>query len=569
MTPSDRAAEPATPMGIAEDHAALHALARLVAQGVDPEEVFAAVADQAAEVLGADIAAIDRFDPEDIVTLVAVRGAAGDVPAIGSRTPTATTGNAARVRATGRPVRIDEYTEAYSSIGYRSGFRAAVSVPITVGGGLWGVMTVASTGEVARFPPGTEERLAAFTELAVLAIANAKARQDLALVAEEQAALRWIATLVARGAQPEPVSSAVAEELGRLFGADAAYVMLDERDGTVTAVGGWSREGLALPIAVGRRIPTTATGIAGTVLRTGMTARTESTTGSFDASPGSLAALLHDAGIVVAVASPLRVQDRSCGLVVMASRTAEAFPADVERQIEAFADLIAIAVVNAQARAEVAASRARVVASGDEARRQIGRDLHDGAQQQLVSLALDLRVAQDLVSPGCGELAEQLDSIVTRLNDAMEELRDFVRGIHPPALEYGGLEAALRALARRASVPVQLTVDVHDRLPKSLAANAYFIVAEALTNAAKHARASESQVEVRADDGVLRLAVSDDGVGGADPAGGSGLLGLRDRVEAVAGKMSVRSPRGEGTVLLVEMPLSAERVAEADGQAQS
>jgi signal transduction histidine kinase len=569
MTPSDSAAEPATPMGIAEDHAALHALARLVAQGVDPEEVFAAVADQAAEVLGADIAAIDRFDPDDIVTLVAVRGAAGDVPAIGSRTPTAATGNAARVRATGRPARIDEYTEEYSSIGYRSGFRAAVSVPITVGGGLWGVMTVASKGEVGRFPPGTEERLAAFTELAVLAIANAKARQDLAMVAEEQAALRWIATLVARGAQPEAVSPAVAEELGRLFGADAAYVLRDERDGTVTAVGEWTREALGLPIAAGRRIPTTATGLAERVLRTGVSARAESGTGSLDASPGSLAALLRDAGIVVAVASPLRVQDRSCGLVVMASRAADAFPADVERRLEAFADLVAIAVVNAQARAEVAASRARVVASGDEARRQIGRDLHDGAQQQLVSLALDLRVAQELVSPGCDELAEQLDSIVTRLNGAMEELRDFVRGIHPPALEYGGLEAALRALARRSPVPVELTVDVHDRLPKSLAANAYFIVAEALTNAAKHARATASQVEVRADDGVLRLAVSDDGVGGADPAGGSGLLGLRDRVEAVAGRMSVRSPRGEGTVVLVQMPLSAERVAEAGGEPPS
>jgi signal transduction histidine kinase len=173
------------------------------------------------------------------------------------------------------------------------------------------------------------------------------------------------------------------------------------------------------------------------------------------------------------------------------------------------------------------------------------------------------------VPPGCDELAEQLDSIVTQLNGAMEELRDFVRGIHPPALEYGGLEAALRALARRSPIPVELTVDVHDRLPKSLAANAYFIVAEALTNAAKHARASVSQVEVRADDGVLRLAISDDGVGGADPAGGSGLLGLRDRVEAVAGKMSVRSPRGEGTVLLVQMPLSAERVVEAGGQPQS
>jgi signal transduction histidine kinase len=565
MTPSDSAAEPATPMGIAEDHAALHALARLVALGVDPDEVFVAVADQAAEVLGADIAAIDRFDPDDMVTLVAVRGAAGDVPAIGSRTPTATTGNAARVRATGRPARIDEYTEAYSSIGYRSGFRAAVSVPITVGGGLWGVMTVASKGEVGRFPPGTEERLAAFTDLAVLAIANAKTRQDLAMVAEEQAALRWIATLVARGAQPEAVSSAVAEELGRLFGADAAYVMRDERDGTVTAVGGWSREGLGLPIAVGRRIPTAATGIAGRVLRTGISARAE----SFDASPGSLAALLRDADIAVAVASPLRVQDHTCGLVVMASRAADAFPADVERRLEAFADLVAIAVVNARARAEVAASRARVVASGDEARRQIGRDLHDGAQQRLVSLALDLRVAQDLVSPGCDELAEQLDSIVTQLNGAMEELRHFVRGIHPPALEYGGLEAALRALARRSPIPVELTVDVHDRLPKSLAANAYFIVAEALTNAAKHARASASQVEVRADDGVLRLAVSDDGVGGADPAGGSGLLGLRDRVEAVAGKMSVRSPRGEGTVLLVQMPLSAERATEAGGQPQS
>ncbi|HET9517876.1 MAG TPA: GAF domain-containing protein, partial [Actinoplanes sp.] len=471
---------------------------------------------------------------------------------------TASTGNTARVRATGRPARIDEYTESYSSLGYRSGFRAAVSVPIIVGGGLWGVMTVASKGRIARFPSGTEERLAAFTELAVLAIANAKARQDLAMAVEEQSALRRIATLVARGAKPETVSSAVAEELGRLFGADVAYVMRDDQDGEIVVVGAWCRDELAPQIAVGRRIATVATSIAGRTIESGLPVRTE----RFDAPPGTVSALLRDAGIKVAVAAPLRVEDRSCGLVIMGSCAVDGFPIGLERRIEAFADLVAIAVANTQARAEVAASRARVVASGDEARRQIGRNLHDGAQQRLVSLALDLRVTQHLVPPGCDELAQRLDSITTRLGDAMTELQDFVRYIHPPALERGGLVSALRVLAHRSPVPVGFTADIQEQLPESLAANAYFIVAEALTNAAKHAHASEVCVEVRVGDGVLRLVISDDGVGDANPAAGSGLLGLRDRVEAVGGKISIRSPHNEGTVLRVEVPLPVEPESE-------
>ena len=535
-----------------DDHAALHKLARLVAQGVTPEEVFVAVADQAAQILGADIAAIDRYDPDDVVTLVAVQGATGDAPAIGSHTPTAATGNAAQVRATGRPARIDHYTEAYSELGYRSGFRAAVSVPITVEGRLWGVMTVASKGDIARFPAGTEERLAAFTDLAVLAIANAQARQDLAAIADEQAALRRIATLVARGAGLDVVSSAAAEELARLLGADLAYVLRNEPDGTVTAVGATSHGGS--PIPAGRRMPTVTADVARTVLRTGTAARVE----RFDGPAGSMPGLLRDAGIAVAVGGPIHVEDYLWGVMIVASRVADGLQVGIDERLKAFADLVAIAVANAHAQAEVAASRARVVASGDEARLRIGRNLHDGAQQALVTLVLDVGVAQALVPPEVPELAAQLDRIATRLTATIEELQDFVRGIHPPALRHGGVEPALRALARRSPVPVELAVVVDGSLPKSVATNAYFIVAEALTNAAKHAHASASWVEVRAADGILRLTVRDDGIGGADPAAGSGLLGLRDRVEAAAGEISIHSPAGKGTVLQVALPLSAE-----------
>jgi signal transduction histidine kinase len=208
-----------------------------------------------------------------------------------------------------------------------------------------------------------------------------------------------------------------------------------------------------------------------------------------------------------------------------------------------------------QSREELAASRARIVAAGDQARRRIERDLHDGTQQRLVSLVLDLRAAEAAVPPERPELRAQLAGIADGLTGALEELRELSRGIHPAILSEGGLAPALKALARRSAIPVELDLDVGGRLPEPVEVAAYYVVSEALANAAKHARASVAQVEAQARDGLLRLSVRDDGVGGAAPGKGSGLVGLADRVEALGGTVRVHSPAGQGTRLQIDLPI--------------
>ncbi|HEY4097821.1 MAG TPA: CHASE3 domain-containing protein [Baekduia sp.] len=214
-----------------------------------------------------------------------------------------------------------------------------------------------------------------------------------------------------------------------------------------------------------------------------------------------------------------------------------------------------------ESRAELTASRARVVAAADETRRRIERDLHDGTQQRLVAAALALRGAEAAVPPELGELRDRLDQAAQRISGAVDELQEISRGIHPAILSRGGLKPALRNLARRSGIPVELEVDTVRRLPAPVEVAAYYVVSEALTNAAKYAQASIVQVGGEADDAALRLAIRDDGVGGADPSRGSGLVGLRDRVEALGGQLDVESPVGEGTALRVVIPVAAPSAA--------
>jgi signal transduction histidine kinase len=222
-----------------------------------------------------------------------------------------------------------------------------------------------------------------------------------------------------------------------------------------------------------------------------------------------------------------------------------------------FTELVATAVSNAESRAELAASRARVVAASDETRRHIERDLHDGTQQRLISIGLQLRAAEALASPEQAELRAQLSDAARGLTSAVEELQEISRGIHPAVLSRGGLRQALKALARRSSIPIELHVDLDRRLPEQVEVASYYLVSEALTNAAKHARASALRVDAATDNGVLRLSIADDGVGGADPAAGSGLVGLRDRVEAVGGELRISSALGHGTALHATIPTQA------------
>jgi signal transduction histidine kinase len=220
-----------------------------------------------------------------------------------------------------------------------------------------------------------------------------------------------------------------------------------------------------------------------------------------------------------------------------------------------FTELVATAIANAESRAELTASRARVVAAADDTRRRIERDLHDGTQQRLVSVGLELRVAQAIVPPELDDLQGQLAQIVQDVGAALNDLQEVSRGIHPAILSRGGLGPALRALARRSALPAELDLRTDRRLPDQVEVAIYYVTSEALTNAAKHACASVVHVDLEADDATVQLSIRDDGVGGADPARGSGLVGLSDRIEALGGTITVASPTGGGTSLVVRIPL--------------
>ena len=246
------------------------------------------------------------------------------------------------------------------------------------------------------------------------------------------------------------------------------------------------------------------------------------------------------------------------GAATAGSSRSDAFPPTAEQRVSDFADLITIAIANANARAELTASRARIVAAADETRRRIERDLHDGAQQRLVSLGLKLRLAEESVSPEQTTVRAQISQVVTGLVGVSDELREFARGIHPAILSRGGLGPTLKTVARRCSVPVEMDVAVSRRLPDHVEVAGYYVVAEALTNVAKHAQASLVQLAVKAEHDKLYLSIRDDGIGGADARKGSGLIGLVDRVEALGGQIAITSRLGDGTSLVVNIPLGPD-----------
>jgi signal transduction histidine kinase len=277
----------------------------------------------------------------------------------------------------------------------------------------------------------------------------------------------------------------------------------------------------------------------------------------FGGDRGAIAREARAVGIRASVGCPIVVAGRLWGVIAASTKREEPFPAGTEAQIGEFTELVATAIANAEANAELNASRARIVATADQTRRRIERDLHDGAQQRLVSLALRLRTAAAAMPPELAEAHEELTVAGAELDEVMDDLRELSRGIHPAILSEGGLGPALRTLARRSPVPVQLQLETQGRLPERVEVTAYYVVSEALTNVAKHANASGVRVEVDADDGLVRLGVRDDGVGGADPDRGSGLVGLKDRVEATGGTLLVQSTPGQGTSLVVELPIDA------------
>ena len=540
--------------GFAEEQAALRRVATLVAGGAPPEEVFTAVPEEVGRLLNVDYTVVSRYDADGLVTVVGgwARADPGRPLAIGLRLKPEGRNIHALVFQTGQPTRIDDYgtaVGAFADVARDWQYRSSVGVPISVEGRLWGVMIAGSREE--SLPADTEARLAGFTEMVATAIADAQARVELRGFAEEQAALRRVATLVARGAPPEEVFGAVAEEVGRLLGTDFTVMSRYDPDGAATVVGVWARTGSARVLAVGLRMDFGGRNVHTLVFQTGRPERIDDYAGA----SGDAADAERDSGFRSAVGVPISVEDRLWGVMSVASTREEPLAADIQGRLAAFTELIVTALVNAEAQAALNASRARIVAAADRTRRRIERNLHDGAQQRLVSLALHLRETQ-AAAPGAAELAGRLEGAVTEVTEVLDELREIARGIHPAILTEGGLPPALRALARRCAVPVSLDIKVAERLPEPIEIAAYYAISEALTNTAKHAHASGAAVEVAARDGGLRVCVRDDGRGGADFAGGSGLAGIKDRMEALGGRIWLHSPPGAGTAVYIVMPLS-------------
>jgi signal transduction histidine kinase len=368
---------------------------------------------------------------------------------------------------------------------------------------------------------------------------------------EQQSALRRVATLVAQAVSPSEIFEVVTREVGLLSRADLARMERYEADGTVTGVAAWGKD--VDRLAVGTRIALEGVSIAALVRETNRPVRVD----SFAQASGPIAQEARKLGIRSSVGCPIVVSGRLWGVIACSSKGEEPFAADAESQIGEFTELVGTAIANAEARAELAASRARVVAASDDTRRRLERDLHDGAQQRLVSLALRLRAAASGVPAHLSDVHDELTQVGTELDAVLADLREISRGIHPAILAEGGIGSALKTLARRSPVPVELQVRADARLPERVEVTAYYVVSEALTNVAKHSQASAVHVDVDAEDGLVRLAIRDDGIGGADPGRGSGLIGLKDRVEATGGRMTVDSRPGEGTLLLFELPVDA------------
>jgi signal transduction histidine kinase len=538
---------------LAEEQAALRRVATLVAEGVPPAALFSAVTQEVAglfvDVEPSVVPSVIRFDPGPEFVLVGAAKPMLELP-IGSRWGLKDLYVSTRVLRTGRSARVDETDMARiggvdAELLHRQGILHQVGSPIGVEGRLWGAVTMNSAKAL---PPDTDERLEKFTELVATAIANAESREALSLLADEQAALRRVATLVAEGAGATPVFDAVAAEMERVLGADGVTLSRYEPGEEVTVVAHQGSDPRRVP--PGTRVGHRGENVTSRVRRSKRSARIEHREGTH----GAIAELVRDPGVRVSVGAPIVVEGRLWGVAIANWRGNAVPPADTEERMAQFAELLDTAIANADSRDQLTASRARLLTEADEARRRVVRDLHDGAQQRLVSTILTLRAAQRALQ----EKDEEADSLVAEALDGAErgnaELRELAHGILPPVLTDGGLRAGVRAVVTRLDLPVDVDVPA-DRLPAEIEASAYFIVAEALTNVVKHAQAEHAEVRAFVQDGMLHVTVRDDGIGGAEP-GGHGLVGMSDRVTALGGRLRIENPHDGGTLVAATLPLS-------------
>jgi len=537
---------------LATEQAALRRVATLVATGASQVEIFTAVAQEIANLVGAEEIRMLRYEDDDSVIVVAGAGEREDVFPVGLRVPLGGDNATTRVARTRAPVRIDNYLEAASGpIAERArpvALSSIVATPILVQGRLWGTI-VAGTLREERLPSDTESRLTQFTELMATAIANTESHARAKRLADEQAALWRVATLVAEGAPPTAVFDAVAAETEGLLGADRVSLSRYEPDAEISVLA--HRGSGAELVPTGSRLSHEGDNVQEMVRRTERPARME----NFDEAQGEIADVQRTMGVRGVVAVPVVLDGRVWGVIGASWVGEESPPVGTEERMAQFARLLATAIANAESRDQLTASRARLVTEGDAARRRLARDLHDGAQQRLVQTIVRLKLAQQAL----GEEDDQTESLLREaLEEAEEsnrELRELAHGILPAALTRGGLRAGVDQVVARLDVPVEVDLP-GERFTADVEASAYFIVAEALTNVVKHAQAEHAEVSAAVEDGVLRVQVRDDGSGGADPDG-HGLVGMADRVTALGGRLEIDSPPGEGTRLAATLPLNA------------
>jgi signal transduction histidine kinase len=535
---------------LASEQAALRRVATLVAEERTPDEMFAQVLEEVGTLLGDADSALMRFERDGSATVLAVRSQADPPDGVrpGIRIPLGGANVTSMVHTSGRTARIDDYATSSGEMGRRVSkhlIRSAVGVPIAVHGRLWGTLIVAGRDPGA-MPRDTEARVAEFTELLGTAIANADARAEVARLADEQAALRRVATHVAQGAAPTDVFAAAAVVVAQLLEADLVALGRFEKD-TITIVAVHGDPSDRVPVGVPMRLD--GENVAGTVKRTGRSARLD----DLEHVAGAIGDVVHRARLTASVGAPVIVDGNVWGVIITSWTSGTAPPPDTEARLAQFAELLSTAIANADSRAQLLASRLRMLAAEDDARRRVVRDLHDGAQQRLVQGILVLRLAQQALENGDQPVDALVAEALESVERGHEELRELAHGILPAVLADGGLRAGVATFARRLPLPV--TTELTElRFAPQLEASAYLVIAEALTNLVKHAQASAAEVRVELVDGHLNVEVRDDGIGGAD-ANGHGLVGIDDRVILLGGSLHVESPPAGGTIVTATIPV--------------
>ena len=522
---------------LVREQAALRGVAELVARAAPATAVFGAVATEAAGLLDGQATTLTRFDGN--AELVVVAAHAGPAP-VGARIAFAPDTLPDRVQRGAEVVRVDDYTEQPDAeLAASFGLAAAVSAPVVVAGEVWGMLT--ATSSTRPLPSDTGARLEQFARLVAAALGNSQARSDLRALADEQAALRRVAELVARGTSPDEVFVAVTNEASALLDNLAVALMLyDDTGAAVVAT-------CNCPAPVGLHVPFSAGTAVDRLFRTGRPVHVDTYEGT------SLAEITREVGITSTTAVPITVEG-GVRATLVSSNTLPTNRDVVEARLTQFAELAAVAIANAETRAKLTASRARVVATADETRRRLQRDVHDGAQQRLVHTIIALKLARDALAAG-SSATDLVDEALANAERANNELRDIVHGILPASLTRGGLRAGLESLVADLAFPVDVRVSA-PRLPTATETTAYFVVAEALTNVVKHSQARRAHVQVDLDGDTLVVEVRDDGVGGADPTRGTGLIGLLDRVDAAEGNLAITSPAGLGATLRATLPIA-------------